>query len=74
MVSYSNFSFISGNMSLFFCSDVKYPKLVRFLANNQHTHEEKINKKILRGMSIHRKLGIISESKVVQKLRLEKNV
>ena len=28
----------------------------------------------LRGMSVHQKLGIISESKVVQKLSLEKNV
>ena len=30
-------------------------------------------KKILQGMSVHQKLGIILESKVVQKLSLEKN-
>ena len=31
-------------------------------------------KKILRGMTVHQKLGLILESKVVQKLNLEKNV
>ena len=34
----------------------------------------KIFKKILRGMSVHQKLGIILENKLVQKLSLEKNV
>ena len=29
---------------------------------------------LLRGMSVHQKLGIILENKVVQKLSLEKNV
>ena len=42
------------------------------MAKNQHTPKEK--KKILRGMSVHQKLGIILESKVVQKLSLEKNI
>jgi hypothetical protein len=43
------------------------------LAKNQHTPKE--NSLIfLRGMSVHQKLGIILESKVVQKLNLEKNV
>ena len=31
-------------------------------------------KKFLRGMSVHQRLGIILENKVVQKLSLEKNV
>ena len=31
-------------------------------------------KEFLRGMSVHQKLGIILENKVVQKLGLEKNV
>jgi hypothetical protein len=30
--------------------------------------------KILRGMSIHQKLGMILENNVVQKLSLEKNI
>ena len=40
---------------------------VRFLAKNQHAPKEL-------GMSVHQKLGIILENKVVQKLSLEKNV
>ena len=44
------------------------------MAKYQHTPEEKKSKKFLRGMSVHQKLGIILESKVVQKLSLEKNV
>jgi hypothetical protein len=43
------------------------------LAKNQHTAKEKTFKRFLRGMSVHQKLGIILESKVVQKLSLEKN-
>ena len=42
------------------------------MAKNQHTNKEKKNKKILWGMAVHQKLGIILESKVVQKLSLEK--
>ena len=44
------------------------------MAKNQHTPKENSLKKILRGMLVHQKLGIILESKVVQKLNLEKNV
>jgi hypothetical protein len=43
------------------------------LAKNQHTPKE-FFKGSVRGMSVHQKLGIILESKVVQKLNLEKNV
>ena len=39
------------------------------MANNQHTPRGKN-----RGMSVHQELGIILESKVFQKLSLEKNV
>ena len=42
------------------------------MAKNQHTPKETKIKKILRGMSVHQKLGIILESKLVQKLSLEK--
>ena len=42
------------------------------MAKNQHTTKEKNLKKILRGMSVGQKLGVILESKVVQKLSLEK--
>ena len=46
-----------------------------FLAKNQHATNEKNLKKILRGMFVRQKLGVILESKVVQKLSLErKNV
>ena len=41
------------------------------MAKNQHTPKEKKN---LQTMSVHQKLGIILESKVAQKLNLEKNV
>ena len=41
------------------------------MAKNQHTPIGKKNKKSY-GMSVHQKLGIILESKVVQKLSLEK--
>ena len=45
------------------------------MAKNQHTYSyRKKNKEFLRGMSAHQKLGIILESKMVQKLSLEKNV
>ena len=37
-------------------------------------HQGKHLKKFLRGMSVRQKLGLILESKVVQKLCLEKNV
>ena len=37
-------------------------------------HQGKNLKKFLHGMSVHQKLGAILESKVVQKLSLEKNV
>ena len=37
-------------------------------------HQEKIFKKLLRVMSVCQKLGVILESKVVQKLTLEKKV
>ena len=50
---------------------------VRFLAKNQHTHKEKVLKnpyELLRGMSLHQKLDIILQNKVVRKLNLEKNV
>jgi hypothetical protein len=43
---------------------------VRFLAKNQHTTKAK---KILQRITLHQKLGLILESKVVQKLSLEKN-
>ena len=42
---------------------------VRFLAKNQHNHKDFL--KILRGMSVHQKLGIIMKNKVVQKLSLD---
>jgi hypothetical protein len=41
------------------------------LAKSQHTSKEK---KILRGISVHQKLGIILESKGVQKLSLAKYI
>ena len=41
------------------------------MAKNQHTPK---GKKIIQGMSVHQKLGIILKSKVVPKLSLEKNV
>ena len=41
-----------------------------FLAKNQHATKEKF----LRVMTVCQKLGLILESKVVQKLSLEKNV
>ena len=44
------------------------------MAKNQHRNNEKTLEKILQGMSVHQKLGIILENKVVQKLSLEKNV
>ena len=44
------------------------------MGKNQHTPKEKKFKKLLRGMLVHQKLGIILERKVVQKLSLEKNV
>ena len=44
------------------------------MAKNQHTPEENSLKKILWGMSVRQNLGVILESKVVQKLRLEKKV
>ena len=44
------------------------------MAKNQHTTKEKDLKKILRGMSVRQNLGIILESKVVQKLSIEKKV
>jgi len=37
------------------------------LAKNQHTTKENFSKKFLRGMSVRQKLGVILESKVVQK-------
>ena len=42
------------------------------MAKNQHTKKKKLKKKILQGMSVRQKLGVILESKVVQKLSLEK--
>ena len=48
------------------------PIKVRYLAKNQHTSKEK-NIEFLRWMSVHQKLGIILENKVVQTLGLEKN-
>ena len=45
-----------------------------FLAKNQHGTKEKSLKKILRVMTVCQKLGVILESKVVQKLSLEKKV
>ena len=42
------------------------------MAKNQHTPKE-VFFKFLWGMSVHQKLGIILENKVVQKLSLEKN-
>jgi hypothetical protein len=44
------------------------------LAKNQHTTKEIKKKKILQGMSVCQKLGVILESNVVQKLSLEKKV
>ena len=44
-----------------------------FLAKNQHTTKD-FFLKILRGMSVRQNLGVILESKVVQKLSLEKKV
>ena len=47
------------------------PIKVRYLAKNQHASKEK-NIKFLRWMSVHQKLGIILENKVVQTFSLEK--
>jgi hypothetical protein len=44
------------------------------LAKNQPVTKEIKKKKILRGMSVRQNLGVILESKVVQKLSLEKKV
>ena len=44
------------------------------MAKNQHATKEKIFKNILRVMTVCQKLGVILESKVVQKLSLEKKV
>ena len=42
------------------------------MAKNEHAIEEKIQKQIQRRMSVRQKLGLILESKVVQKLNLLK--
>ena len=42
------------------------------MAKNQNTLKENKDKKTLQGMSVHQKLGIILENKVVQKSSLEK--
>ena len=42
------------------------------MAKNQHATKEKSLKKFLRVMIVNQKLGVILESKVVQKLSLEK--
>ena len=48
---------------------------VTFLAKNQHTTKEQILKtSYVRGMSVRQKLGLILESKVVQKMSLDKKV
>ena len=44
------------------------------MAKNQHATKEKSLKKFLRVMILCQKLGVILESKVVQKLSLEKKV
>ena len=44
------------------------------MAKNQHATKEKSLKKILQLMTVCQKLGVILESKVVQKLSLEKKV
>ena len=44
------------------------------MAKNQHAGKEKSLKKFLRVMAVCQKLGAILESKVVQKLSLEKKV
>ena len=41
------------------------------MAKNQHTLND-LFKRILQGMSVHQKLSVILENKVVQKLSLEK--
>ena len=46
---------------------------VRFLAKNQHAAKDFFFQ-FLRVMSVRQKLGVILESKVVQKLSLEKKV
>jgi hypothetical protein len=45
------------------------------LAKNQHATKEKVLKNFyVQGISVHQKLGVILESKMVQKLSLEKKV
>ena len=43
-----------------------------FFGQESTYHQKKFFKKILRGMSVRQKLGVILESKVIQKLSLEK--
>ena len=44
----------------------------KFFGQESTYHQGKKNKKILLGLSVRQELGIILESKVVQKLSLEK--
>ena len=44
------------------------------MAKNQHATKVKSLEKILRVMTVCQKLGVILESKVVQKMSLEKKV
>ena len=46
----------------------------KFFGQESTYHQGKNLKKILRGMSVRQKLGVILESKVLQKLSLEKKV
>ena len=44
----------------------------KILGRESRYHQGKNSKKILRGMSVRQRLGVILETKVVQKLSLEK--